>query len=64
MSQRVSQKSVELLFIPLLVVWKFCSVRFGSQPAQDITDHGQVMNMVTNLRYNVADKIGSITGLG
>ena len=56
-------------------VTKICGTRFytpvsrlevlsGSQQAQNITYYGQVMNMVTNLRYNVADKIGSTISLG
>ena len=48
-SQRVPQISVELLLIPLSVVWKFCSV--PNKHKISVTDYGQV---VSNLRYNVA----------
>jgi hypothetical protein len=37
---------------------------FGSQVVQQINEYGQTMNMLTNLTHNVADKIGSVTGLG
>jgi hypothetical protein len=37
---------------------------FGSQPVQVINEYGQTMNMITNVTHNVADKIGSVTGLG
>jgi hypothetical protein len=37
---------------------------FGSQPVQTVNEYGQLMNMLTNVTHNVADKIGTVTGLG
>ena len=39
-------------------------VLFGSQVAQNVNNYGQVMNMLTNCRFNVEDKIGGIAGYG
>ena len=37
---------------------------FGSQNVQSVNEYGQLMNMLINLTYNVADKVGTVTGLG
>ena len=39
-------------------------VMFASQTAQNIPNYNVIMNMLTNLKFSVADKIGSITGYG
>ena len=39
-------------------------VFFGSQTAQNIPNYNVTMNMLTQLKFSVADKIGSITGYG
>lgn len=39
-------------------------VLFGSQTAQNIPNYNVTMNMLTQLKFSVADKIGSITGYG
>ena len=39
-------------------------VVFGSQTAQNVPNYNVVQNMLTNLKYSVADKIGNITGYG
>ena len=49
---------------PLYTPLQRLDVIFGSQNAQNIQDYNQVANMLTNLRHNVADKIGSINSFG
>lgn len=39
-------------------------ILFGSQTAQNIPNYNVTMNMLTQLKFSVADKIGSITGYG
>lgn len=60
----VSSGVTRIRACPLYTPMSRLEVIFGSQTAQNITDYGQVQNMLTNLKFNVADKIGSITGYG
>lgn len=39
-------------------------VMFASQTAQNIPNYNVIQNMATQLKFSVADKIGSITGYG
>lgn len=59
----VSTGLTKIRACPLYTPMSRLEVIFGSQVAQNITDYGQVQNMVTNLTYNVAQKL-SLTGLG